>query len=153
MVEITNNAQLRAIFVDVNQEVCEEVIDNALECLKDTINEVVYSVPNGGGYMRTMQFQERAWETVKQKLTTYVAQSELYYTPSNYIPVDDTLSPGAHANAEQLAELIIKGYDAYGDPNNHVAGRDYWTAFKAKFNAQWDDWVKSAYRKRGLKVY
>ena len=152
MVEINNNAQLRLVFASINQEVCEEVIDKALDCLKDWIDSIVYSVPNRGGYERTMQFKERAWDTVKQKLNAYVAQSELYYTPNNYIPADPIASPKAHEQADELAELIIKGYNVYGK-GYFVLGRDYWSAFKKDFNAKWDNWVKEAYRKRRLQVY
>lgn len=153
MIDITTNAQLRKVLADVNQEVCEEVIDNALEALKEWIDMIVYSSPNRGGYERTMQFEERAWDTLKQKLNTYVAQSELFYNPSNYIPADPNLSLGAHEQADQLADLIIRGYNAYGDPNFPVMGRDYWKAFKTELDGKWDSWVKQAYHKRGLAVY
>ena len=151
--EINSNAQLRAIFADINQGVCEEVIDRGLECLKEWIDMIVYSFPNRGSYERTMQFEERAWDTLKGKLNTYVAQSELYYNPANYIPADPDASPEAHAQADQLAELIIRGYNAYGKDAYPVIGRDYWSAFKKEFNAKWDNWVKEAYRSRGLQVY
>lgn len=151
--EIFSSSQLRAVFADVNQEVCEEVIDRALEVLKEWIDMIVYSSPNRGGYERTMQFEERAWDTLKQKLNRYVAQSELYYNPANYTPVDQTASPKAHEASDQLADLIIRGYNAYGDPNYPVISRDYWTAFKKQLDGQWDSWVKEAYRKRGLMVY
>ena len=151
--EIFSNAQLRAVLADVNQEVCEEVIDKALDALKEWIDMIVYSSPNRGSYERTMQFEERAWDTLKQKLNAYVAQSELFYNPTLFMPVDNEASPGAHEQADKLADLIIRGYNAYGKAEFPVPPRDYWGAFKTQLNNEWDNWVKSAYRKRGLQVY
>lgn len=151
--EIYSNAQLRKVLADVSQEVCEEVIDKALNILKEWIDMIVYAIPNRGGYERTMQFEERAWDTLKQKLNMYVAQSELFYNPALFTPVDNEASPRAHEAADQLADLIIRGYDAYGKPEFPVPPRDYWSAFKIQLNNEWDGWVKSAYRKRGLQVY
>ena len=151
--EIFSNAQLRKVLADVNQEVCEEVIDKALNTLKEWIDMIVYTIPNRGGYERTMQFEERAWETLKQKLNMYVAQSELFYDPTNYTPVDQSASPKAHEAADQLADLIIRGYDAYGNPDFPVVSRDYWGVFRLQLNREWDSWVREAYRKRGLQVY
>lgn len=151
--QIFSNSQLRRIFADINQEVCEEVIDKALDTLKEWIDMTVYTFPNRGSYERTMQFEERAWDTLKAKLTAYVAQSELYYNPANYISADPIASPQAHEQADQLADLIIRGYNAYGNSSFPVIGRDYWGAFKKEFNAKWDNWVKEAYRSRGLQVY
>lgn len=151
--EIFSNAQLRKVLADVSQEVCEEVIDKALNILKEWIDMIVYTIPNRGGYERTMQFEERAWDTLKQKLNMYVAQSELFYNPALFTPVDNEASPRAHEQADKLADLIIRGYDAYGKPEFPVPPRDYWSAFKMQLNNEWDGWVKSAYRKRGLQVY
>ncbi len=151
--EIFSNAQLRKILADVNQEVCEEIIDKALNILKEWIDMIVYTIPNRGGYERTMQFEERAWKTLKGKLNMYVAQSELFYDPTNYTPVDQSASPKAHEAADQLADLIIRGYDAYGNPDFPVVNRDYWGVFKLQLNREWDSWVREAYRKRGLQVY
>lgn len=151
--EIFSNAQLRKVLADVSQEVCEEIIDKALETLKEWIDMIVYTIPNRGGYERTMQFEERAWETLKQKLNMYVAQSELFYNPALFTPVDNEASPRAHEQADKLADLIIRGYDAYGKPEFPVPPRDYWSAFKIQLNNEWDGWVKSAYRRRGLQVY
>lgn len=151
--EIFSNAQLRKVLADVSQEVCEEVIDKALEALKEWIDMIVYSSPNRGGYERTMQFEERAWDTLKQKLNMYVAQSELFYNPALFTPVDNEASPRAHEQADKLADLIIRGYDAYGNPDFPVVSRDYWGVFKLQLNREWDSWVREAYRKRGLQVY
>lgn len=148
MAYIRNMQQLTTKMNAVSRNVLNSILDNMFITLQSYIDLYVYQAYEPIEYERTFEFLQ-AWKIKKARIIHSVITGAVSFDPSKLV-TRDAIHHGAF---NQLAELIYEGYPIYGNPENVMDARDYWTPFLDDVQLHLRQWIIAAFKQYGLNVY